>query len=617
MNIDEFITAYLPADQSVTLGLVSIDIIEHSKLGGNDYEIAKTKNALKSFVELQLPSTLSAPLSWRGDGGEFLFDILKGCDEMVMFADRIRNLISMFNQARGILNYLPNREGIAIRIVCHAGAILNTDQTANLHGAAINAVSKYSKDVQRPGYVVISSEVFHRLSHPFQDRCRYFKENQDLGRTYVLDHDIAICSIQQNNNRSVELSEWIKSAIARHQYKDLLYFAYTNELLYEFLAYQVSGVDVKILVRNWLVEREEEQRYNQALQPTTQHLTGPRPWYKSDLIRARAAELYEAAHLQAPEKSIEMRFYDTPPLFNGAILVSEEGKSCAQIGFSKWENPPTTGGSPYKLDEWAAIQLDERDANQAHLLEYIQSRFWENWSRAKTYEQICESDESPDVDQVWASDGIPYLIIAPQRPIKERKFPVVAIEDDTAVRTLEAFLQKTQKVTTRFLPFELHDDPADSEFPQTAIQEIEKWPGHVVYVCAKSLPPSLLTYLGEHGFPYEIHRSGQERSFLLHRATGWKLFSPTDGDPFEPKDYSLVAKFRRPGNDCWAYIVAGVRAIGTLGAALYLINPQNIKTLTDLVHNEQFAAVAETTFDLKTYVMNISPPKLLIAPKIF
>lgn len=69
-------------------------------------------------------------LPWQGDGCIVVFDIESRVEEMVIFADKIRQLVPLFNRTKGELNKLPCQQEIVVRIVCHAGEVLNKDGDA-------------------------------------------------------------------------------------------------------------------------------------------------------------------------------------------------------------------------------------------------------------------------------------------------------------------------------------------------------------------------------------------------------------------------------------------------------------------------------------------------------
>jgi len=176
---------------------------------------------------------------------------------------------------------------------------------------------------------------------------------------------------------------------------------------------------------------------------------------------------------------------------------------------------------------------------------------------------------------------------------------MVAHEDAMAIREFDALL-KSHGIESKLLGIQLPEELEGDWFPKGAAEEISNWRGHVIFVCTKSLPPAFSDQLRECGFPYEFHRIGSSTPFLRNLVDRHDWHSPTDWDPPHNRDFSVVAKLRRDGIGQMAYIVAGIRAIGTWGAASFLTNGKNVRQL-GVESNQQFAAVVETSFDQQTF----------------
>ena len=621
MDPKEFLTKHVKPGQEFLAGLISIDMVGHSKQAGADREKSETKAALEGLLKHELKNELAILLTWQGDGGIVLFDISKGCDELILFADRVRHLVPLFNRTKSILNKLPHRQEIILRIVCHAGSLVNQNgEPGELAGDALNLLAKRDREICQPGYVVLTSEIYRRLLPEFQERCLFTNEHPAFGKIYTLDGKTALCSLHYNDRSSNNLKEWITATRKQRKFDRLLYFAYTNELLYDFLAYDLEGLEVKIIARNWVAEHHDEEVYNKILlQKGSEIDIKQRQWFKSDVIKVRAKEIYEQASKMG--KPLDMRFYDIPPMFNGALLESHSDSSAAFVGIIEWEEFPEEGGSPYKLEEWPAIILDGRDRIHAHFLRYLSSRFWESWNRGLTYEQVCKEEEKDEImkpaiiGKIWKFDDLPYLLVYPCRRVSNRSFPVVAFEDLTATRLVEGFLNEYQVKVKQF-NFELPEVLQGNWFPQEAEAKINDWPGHVIYICTKSLPPSLVESLLDQGFEYDVCAVGTDTPYLQHRRRKEQvLSSPTDQDPPEPRDYSLIARFRRQGRSGYGYIFAGIRAMGTWGAAEYVTDRSNLQALAHLVRDEQFVAIIETIFNPDEH--RIAETRLHLAPEYF
>ena len=263
MDPKEFLTKHVKPGQEFLAGLISIDMVGHSKQAGADREKSETKAALEGLLKHELKNELAILLTWQGDGGIVLFDISKGCDELILFADRVRHLVPLFNRTKSILNKLPHRQEIILRIVCHAGSLVNQNgEPGELAGDALNLLAKRDREICQPGYVVLTSEIYRRLLPEFQERCLFTNEHPAFGKIYTLDGKTALCSLHYNDRSSNNLKEWITATRQQRKFDRLIYFAYTNELLYDFLAYDLEGLEVKIIARNWVAEHHDEEVYN-------------------------------------------------------------------------------------------------------------------------------------------------------------------------------------------------------------------------------------------------------------------------------------------------------------------------------------------------------------------
>lgn len=221
------------------------------------------------------------------------------------------------------------------------------------------------------------------------------------------------------------------------------------------------------------------------------------------------------------------------------------------------------------------------------------------------------------VGKIWGLDGKPYLIIYPHRKVHTRKFPVVAHEDVMAFHIIESFLNEYE-VNVELSTFPVPDiKERDGEwFPGEIQKKVEDFEGHVIYLCSLSISPDLKKFLLEKGFPYEIVGIGTESPELRHLKKSQMVFkSPSDMDTPQPRDYSIIAKFERPQGKGIGYIAAGIRAMGTWGAAEYLTDRNNIKTLSQFEKNKQFVAIVETEFDPGKY--KVVKSRLHIAPEEF
>lgn len=87
--------------------------------------------------------------------------------------------------------------------------------------------------------------------------------------------------------------------------------------------------------------------------------------------------------------------------------------------------------------------------------------------------------------------------------------------------------------------------------------------------------------------------SGAQGWYLTEQATGQVYRSPSDSN--EPADYAYIGRLPRPdGRGTFLYL-AGIHAMGTLGAAHYLTN--NIEDLYQEVKNRRWSALIECRYD--------------------
>ena len=89
---------------------------------------------------------------------------------------------------------------------------------------------------------------------------------------------------------------------------------------------------------------------------------------------------------------------------------------------------------------------------------------------------------------------------------------------------------------------------------------------------------------------------GAQGWYLVERATGRKFRSPSDAG--EAADYAYVGRLPRPdGNGNFLYL-AGIHAMGTIGAATHLIN--NIEDIYKKVKNRRWSVLVECRYDPDT-----------------
>lgn len=605
MDLNNFLNEMGGEGRDFLGGILLIDIVGHSKFKGNESRKAQTKVALKNLIEPQLLSSRAAIFNWAGDGIGIVFDVSSDCDEMILFADRIRSLIPHFNRTRYLYNWLSNNQQIALRIIGHAGLIRNTiNEGGALSGGVINHAAKSEKKLGKANYVVITEQVQRRLTKALADRLTRLETNRLLGDVYILDGSDGMGYVHKSKSDSSDLKEWIINTLEQDRYHTLLYFGYTNELLHSFLLYELretnKDIKVKILARDWVVERIAEEKFNRELDKKGASEGPTRLWKKAGAIKTNAEETYEVSLRTG---LIESRFYPDEPLFNGAILLAKNGKHKAFIGISKWQSSEVEAGSPYKLREWPALILDGQDHNQLHFISYLISRFDELWSRSLAFSDVSIKDERESADNpstansFWEARGSKFLLVMPGRSYPKRVKPVIAGEDAEAARQIEKFLNRYEAQAVESHVVNIPDNRAEDWYPKESLERIENWDGHVVYICNLSVPPTFWSYLQDRGFPHIISGAGGSTPEIHHTdEKGIRLGSPIDKKPSEPCDYSIIGKISYGESGKKIFIVSGLHAMGTLGAALHLTDIDKLLKLT-LDGFREFGAIIQVNYD--------------------
>ena len=127
------------------------------------------------------------------------------------------------------------------------------------------------------------------------------------------------------------------------KYSVVKIFGYTGEVVTnDLLKYKDrynKDVEIKLLLRNWLVEETDENEHN-----NNRKRDNTRPWVKSVAIRAMAFKRWEEQPLQ-----IKIRYYDHQPILKGVLFFDKEGNPItAFVNFQKWVPMPPEGGSVFK-----------------------------------------------------------------------------------------------------------------------------------------------------------------------------------------------------------------------------------------------------------------------------
>lgn len=168
---------------------------------------------------------------------------------------------------------------------------------------------------------------------------------------------------------------------------ELCIFGYTSETLTDFIQYKdrYENFTLKILLRDWNVEWDEEKKYN------SNH-TGNRPWDKMKHLKIKAQEWNEASSGELNYRVI-LRFYKEAPVFKGIIAKFKDHED-VYLGLYKWEAVPQNGGSQYKGDNGAVVFLKSNSENPLEqiLCERTISQFNRLWDNGKRYEEVLASE---------------------------------------------------------------------------------------------------------------------------------------------------------------------------------------------------------------------------------
>ncbi|MEK6303402.1 MAG: hypothetical protein AABO41_22050 [Acidobacteriota bacterium] len=602
MEIVDLLTNHLAVGRKFQAGIVNIDIIRSSQLAGSDSEKSKTRDALKELILSLLENYPIAVQSWSGDGGILLYDAASGFDTLIVICDKLINLLPLFNRARGRFNFLPNDE-IHLRVVCHAGDVQNNGKPDTLASDALNDVAKREREVGVEDHVVASHEIYRRLAPDLQERFSPTETTHpQLGACYVLDQRLSAITLQLDEHKSDEIRDWIIRSTKEGHYDQLDIFSYSNETLYRVVGL-LHNVRTRVLARNWMIEAEEENAFNEDLAKSD--ISGlRRPWVKSDAIRRMAQFLIDFGAQFLFKNGVELRFYDTRPLLKGAMLRdSKTGMRTAHIGFYSWNPERVEGGSPYVGDRWTAMSLSNDEGAQTIMLNAIQSLFDELWSKGQEYNLLIELEKQQNlellqvhgVEKIWEIDRRqPYLIVVPGRIIDGRPYPSVTTEDLGALREVEALLKESGAK----VEIEIMQDP------NTSSERIKQWPGHLVHICHRTLNKEVHDYLQQQNFPYQLITESEQNPRIIHTRHDVPFVTPADRGESERRDYCVVGKCDRPNGIGKLFIIAGLHAMGTWGGGFYLSRPEHLQKLCANVERNNFAVVIECEYDVPPRVTN-------------
>ncbi|QDP95079.1 hypothetical protein FOE78_03370 [Microlunatus elymi] len=189
--------------------------------------------------------------------------------------------------------------------------------------------------------------------------------------------------------------------------------------------------------------------------------------------------------------------------------------------------------------------------------------------------QIRQS--APPVERALFGMG-PVTVAVPIRPVPDRDLGMIAAED---TRSAEAITEALRKLS---LDVEHYEIPASGELD---------FDGDAVIICGpKSSAEAAELIAADPHFTFAPDRDG--RWSIRETPTERTYESPLDNDPETHRDVAYLSV--RTTDDSRRLLVAGVHAIGSLGAITYVINH-----LSELYQRSKMDAnlstVIETAFD--------------------
>jgi len=604
MEIHDFLNKHLTHGQEFHGLIASVDIVGSRHLSGTDEEKQKTKEAIRNLIEGLLSNLSMAILGWRGDGGLLICDVRDGFADVIRICDLIVGLVPVINRSRNIYNFLP-WDTIHLRVVCNYGLIRNTGDPETLTKNTIDDMFS-EKQVGITDHVVVSHQVFDKIPPVFKDRFTQLPDHgTPLDPCYALDLNTSITELEIEET-SEQLVNWIAEMVVRGNYDELLIFSYTSETIYQYLMLHLPKIKIRVLIRNWLVEGEEEHEYNQRTFPPSKTKTAAgilrRPWAKAQSIKAIAYQLMDNDRPISSTK-VDIRFYKDKPLFRGAILLGPQDRRAAFIGMYSWLPKRKEGGSPYYgINPPSMLVTDDGCAKSAHI-DVFASRFEELWATGLSYEQMVEMESRYDashrvnIEKIFALNNKPYLVIYPGRTLEGRRLPLIAIEDFSASNAIRGMLESQGK-----------DVSTEVVIGDTYPENVGKWEGHIICLCHRSWIPHEFPDVQLDASPYKLIADGQTPPHILLTDVNHSITSPIDADNPQDRDFALIIK-RSRSNGSKIIFVAGLHAIGTWGAADFLTRTQTLGYLASQVQKNDFAVVIECEFsvphrDMKTRILH-------------
>lgn len=169
------------------------------------------------------------------------------------------------------------------------------------------------------------------------------------------------------------------------------------------------------------------------------------------------------------------------------------------------------------------------------------------------------------------SVGLPY-----RYRTTDRERPLIAAEDARTAEQLEGMLNALSFTATRYQIEPDREDPP---------------PGDAIVICGPKSAP-IGAKLLDRDPVLQMVQDG-ERWWIQHRESGERFGSPTDEDPSRAADVAYVA---RHDEDSRVIVhIAGIHAIGSLGAVHYLTN--NVAQLAEAAGDRSISFAVSASYE--------------------
>lgn len=195
--------------------------------------------------------------------------------------------------------------------------------------------------------------------------------------------------------------------------------------------------------------------------------------------------------------------------------------------------------------------------------------------------------------------GSPDVTIVTPLRNYETERPLLAQEDYEAASKLSNFLTKAD---------------INVEATQSSPKgKIDLSPEAMVVICGPKSSPQAAELIATDPF-FEFKTNEQGHWQIVERSTGWVFGSPIDKDPPEESDIAYVARLPRGEGQRPVLLIAGIHAIGSLGAITHLTNMSRLPELHNIVGDSLFSMIVQCQFTRSplaiTETTALTPPRI-------